>query len=118
MTELEDRFGKVNEDILIYMYEEWFEKLAKTLNITRVLQTDRLIEIELPEELSNNIKADKLFLESYNINPNLKFAYQNKRIKISLLLKPNDKHFLYTFVPVLELIKEDYFPGNKNKASN
>ena len=116
--ELEDRFGKVDENMIIYMYEEWFEKLAKTLNITRVLQTDRLIEIELPEELSNNIKADKLFLESYNINPNLKFAYQNKRIKISLLLKPNDKHFLYTFVPVLELIKEDYFPGNKNKASN
>ena len=28
------------------------------------------------------------------------------------MLKPNDKHFLYTFVPVLELIKEDYFPGN------
>ena len=77
-----------------------------------VEQTERLIEIELPEELSSNLKADKLFLESYNINPNLKFAYQNKRIKITLMLKPNDKHFLYTFVPVLELINENYFPGN------
>ena len=112
--ELEDRFGKVNETMIIYMYEEWFEKLARSLNITRVTQTERFVEIELPEELSSNIKADKLFLESYNINPNLKFAYQNKRIKITLMLKPNDKHFLYTFVPVLELIKEDYFPGNNS----
>ena len=113
--ELEDRFGKVDETMIIYMYEEWFEKLARSLNITRVTQTERFVEIELPEDLSNNIKADKLFLESYNINPNLKFAYQNKRIKITLMLKPSDKHFLYTFVPVLELIKEDYFPGNKTE---
>ncbi len=104
-SELEDRFGKVNEDIVIYMYEEWFEKLANSLNIKRVTQTNSYIELELPEELSNKIKADKLFLESYNINPNLKFKYQNKRIKISLMLKKNDKHFLYTFVPLLELIK-------------
>jgi len=104
-TELEDRFGKVDENMLIYMYEEWFEKLANTLNIKRVTQTKNFVEIELPEELSNNLKADKLFLESYNINPNLKFKYQDKRIKISLMIKTNDKHFLYTFVPVLELIK-------------
>ena len=112
--ELEDRFGKVDETMIIYMYEEWFEKLAKTLNITKVTQTERFVEVELPEELSSHIKADKLFLESYNINPNLKFAYLNKKIKITLMLKPNDKHFLYTFVPVLELIKEDYFPGNNS----
>ena len=90
---------------MIYMYEEWFEKLANTLNITRVTQTKNYIEIELPEEISNNIKADKLFLESYNINPNFKFKYQNKRIKISLMLKKDDKHFLYSLVPLLELIK-------------
>ncbi len=103
--ELEDRFGKINEAMEIYMYEEWFEKLAQDLNITRVTQTKSFVEIDLPEEISNNIKADKLFLESYNINPNLKFKYQNKSIKISLLLKKDDKHFLYTFVPLLELIK-------------
>jgi len=106
--ELEDRFGKVSENIIIYMYEEWFEKLARKLNIKRVTQTKSFVEIELPEEISSNLKADKLFLESYNINPNLKFKYQNKRIKISLMLKRDDKHFLYTFVPLLELIKS-YF---------
>lgn len=103
--ELEDRFGPLDETMIIYMYEEWFEKLAASLNITRVTQTQRLIEIELPSEISNEIKADKLFLESYNINPNLKFKYQNKRIIISLILKSTDKHFLYTFVPLLNLIK-------------
>ncbi len=104
-NELEDRFGKVDESLIIYMYEEWFEKLASSLNIKRVTQTRNFGELELPEDISNNLKADKLFLESYNINSNLKFRYQNKRIKISLMIKTNDKHFLYTFVPLLELIK-------------
>ncbi|MBE6154834.1 MAG: transcription-repair coupling factor [Firmicutes bacterium] len=106
--ELEDRFGKLDENIIIYMYEEWFEKLANSLNIKRVVQAKNYIELELPEEISNNLKADKLFLESYNINPNLKFKYQNKRIIITLLIKKDDKHFLYTYVPLLELIKS-YF---------
>ncbi len=103
--ELEDRFGTLSEDLIIYMYEEWFEKLASSLHINNVKQTNNSLEIVLPEDLSNHIKADKLFLESYNINPNLKFKYQNKRIIISLMLKKDDKHFLYTFVPLLELIK-------------
>ncbi|MCM1053057.1 MAG: transcription-repair coupling factor [Ruminococcus sp.] len=104
-SELEDRFGAVNEDLIIYMYEEWFEKLANFLGIKRVTQTKSYLEVELPENISNSLKADKLFLESYNINSNLKFKYQNKRIIISLILKQSDKHFLYTFVPLLELIK-------------
>ena len=107
-SELEDRFGKIDENMIVYMYEEWFEKLANKLNIKRVVQAKNFIELELPEEISNNLKADKLFLESYNINPNLKFKYQNKKIKITLLIKKDDKHFLYTFVPLLELIKS-YF---------
>ena len=60
------------------MYEEWFEKLSETLGINKVNQTDRQVEIELPQNISDQIKADKLFMESYNINPNFKFKYFNK----------------------------------------
>ena len=105
--ELEDRFGKVSSEIEIYMYEEWFEKISETLGINKVNQTDRQVEIELPQNISDQIKADKLFMESYNINPNFKFKYFNKKIIISLLLKNSEKHFLYYFVPLLNLIKSD-----------
>ncbi len=104
---LEDRFGRITEDMEIYMYEEWFEKLAKSLEITNVHQSERSIEIEIPEKYSNLIKGDKLFLESYNINPNFKFKYVNKRIVITLNLRTNDKHFLYSIVPLLEIILKD-----------
>ena len=105
--ELEDRFGKVSSELEVYMYEEWFEKISEDLKITKVIQNERFVEIELPEEISSQTKGDKLFLESYNINPNFKFRYFNKRIIISLPLKGLEKHFLYYFVPLLNIIKND-----------
>ena len=105
--ELEDRFGKVSSELEVYMYEEWFEKISEDLKITKVMQNERFVEIELPEEISSQTKGDKLFLESYNINSNFKFRYFNKRIIISLPLKGLEKHFLYYFVPLLNIIKND-----------
>ncbi len=102
--EIEDRFGKISESILIYMYEEWFEKLAKKLNITRVNQNERLVEVELPEDVSSNIKGDKLFLEAYAITPKFQLKYFNKRIIISLPIKQVEKHFLIYFIPLLDKI--------------
>ena len=102
--ELEDRFGKVDEDLIIYMYEEWFEKLAKKLNIINVKQDERFVSIELPEELSQTIKGDKLFLEAYSITPKFQFKYFNKRIIINLPIKQVEKHFVYYIVELLNKI--------------
>ncbi|MCH5166798.1 MAG: transcription-repair coupling factor [Erysipelotrichales bacterium] len=102
--ELVDRFGKVTDEMEIYMYEEWFEKLASKLNINRVRQTETLLEIELPEDLSNSIQGDKLFLIAYNINPKFKFSYKMKKIHISLSLLNLEKHFIYYVVSLLNEI--------------
>ncbi len=104
---LEDRFGKINETLLVYMYEEWFEKLAKKLEITTVKQTDRFVSFEIPESVSSKVKGDKLFLEAYNISTAFSFKYVNKKITITLLIGNLEKHFLYYLVPLLELILSD-----------
>lgn len=103
-NELEDRFGKVTDDMLVYMYEEWFEKLAKKYNIKQVVQTDRSIEITLPEEISNGIKGDKLLIESMNLSRSFNIKYVNKRISILLYTKDLPKHFIFYIVTLLEKI--------------
>lgn len=105
--ELKDRFGQVSSSLEIYMYEEWFEKIARKMNITRVCQTDREIMIELPEEISSQVKGDKLFLEAYNINPKFQLKYENKKIHISLLIKGLKDHFVYSVVPLMDKILQD-----------
>jgi len=104
-NELNDRFGQISESLEIYMYEEWFEKLAQNLNITKVIQNNRFVEIELPEKLSNELEVDRLFMEAYSINNKFKFRYFNKRIIISLSLNGLEKHFLYYLVPLLEKLE-------------
>ena len=105
--ELEDRFGKISSNIEIYMYEEWFEKLAKKLNITNVVQSDREITIELPEDLSNSIQGDKLFTNIYHINPRFRLKYINKKVVISLTLLNQPEHFLHYLIPLLKEIEEE-----------
>jgi len=105
--ELEDRFGPINEIIENYMYEEWFEKIALKIGIKKVVQNNRIIQIELPVETSNNIKADKLFLKAYNIHPKFQFQYVRKKIVISLVITNLEKHFLKYFIPLLEIVLDE-----------
>ena len=106
-SELEDRFGKIPDNMEIYMYEEWFEKMALALNITKVVQNDREIEIEIPQDISDKLEGDKLFLTVYNINPKFSLKYLNKKIYIKLLLNNNEKHFIYYLDNLLEYIKNE-----------
>ena len=104
---LEDRFGTINESIEIYMYEEWFEKLAKKMNITEVRQNPRMITVTLPVSISSRLKGDKLFLEAYNINPKFQLKYENQKITISLLLINKSKHFIFDIVKLIQKIHDD-----------
>ncbi len=104
---LEDRFGKVSDELEVYMYEEWFEKIANEMNITEVSQNDRMISVSIPPQLSSLIKGDKLFLEAYNIHPKFKLKYENKKIVISLPLFHLEKHFIYYIVPLFQKIHDD-----------
>lgn len=105
--ELEDRFGKIDKDLEIYMYEEWFTNLCKLLNINKIIQTDRYVEISLPEELSNSIKGDKLLFEVMSISNKFNIKYLHKNIIITLFYKNLDSHYIYYLVKLLVAIKDN-----------
>ena len=106
-NELIDRFGKIDEKIEIYMYEEWFEKLAQKLNINNVVQTKTYVELYLPPEVSSQINGEKLFLRIYSINPKFSLRYVAKRIIIKLPIINQEKHYLYFLIELLEEIVND-----------
>lgn len=105
--ELEDRFGKIDKDMEIYMYEEWFTNLCKKLNITKVIKTERFVEITLPEELSNSIKGDKLLFETMSISNKFNIKYIHKNIIITLFYKGLEQHYVYYLVKLLLAIQDN-----------
>ena len=103
--ELSDRFGKISEEMEIYMYEEWFEKIAKSLGINKVVTMKNNIDIELPCELSSKIDGERLFNDAYFISKMFRFLYKDSSIHIILDTIKLEKHFLIYLIELLEKIK-------------
>lgn len=103
--ELSDRFGKISEEMEIYMYEEWFEKIAKSLGINKVVTMKNNIDIELPCELSSKIDGERLFNDAYSISKMFRFLYKDSSIHIILDTIKLEKHFLICLIELLEKIK-------------
>ncbi len=99
--ELEDRFGKVDEKLLIYMYEEWFEKLAKKYELKKTNQNNLFIELEFSKKMSSKIKGEKLIIIANNLTNNFKFSYKHEKIKITLYFNKLEKHFIFYLVDLL-----------------
>ena len=99
--ELEDRFGMLSEELIIYMYEEWFEKLAKGLGVTDVVDGKNSVDIMLPSDVSSKINGEELFHESYKISRMFRFNYKNGCIHVILDKIKLDKHYLMYLIDIL-----------------
>lgn len=102
--EIEDRFGHISEDLIIYMNEELFEHCAKNIGIKKVVQTKNSISIYLPVEISNNIDGDKLFIDVCSLTRKFRFGMKNKELIITLDIVTLDKHYIYYLIDLLNII--------------
>ena len=82
--EIEDRFGKVDEKVITYMYEEWFEKLAKKCGVEQVVETKNSIELYLSEEMTEEVNGEKLFMSAVSLSRMFRFQLKHKRLIIIL----------------------------------
>ena len=104
--ELEDRFGKLSEDLIIYMYEEWFEKLAKGVGVIDVIDGKNSVDMTLSRDISSKIDGEMLFNESYNISKMFRFSYSGGCIHVILDKVKLEKHYLMYLIAILIKIQE------------
>ena len=107
-NEIEDRFGKVNEDLIIYMYEEWFEKLVKKIKLSHVNQTKNSIEMVFPEKIVKCMDTEELFVDTYNVSRMFRFISRGSNLIIVLDIIKLDKHPIYYLVNLLSNIYNKY----------
>lgn len=106
-NELEDRFGKITDELLIYMYEEWFEKLANGLNLKNIKQTKNSIEIVLPRELTKQIDGRKLFMDINDLSRKFRLSVNFECLVITLDLINLDKHFIYYLIDLMKILNNN-----------
>ena len=106
-TELEDRFGKLNEDLIVYMYEEWFEKLASKIKVKNVHQTKNSIELVFDEETVKKLDTEQLFMDSVSISNMFRFLSKGTNLVIVLDIIKLEKHPIFYLVPLLNKILDN-----------
>ena len=105
-NELEDRFGKIDEKLEIYMYEQWLEKLVQKLNITNIRQTKNFIEVPLNKKETDNIDGEKLFYELTRIGKIFRFTSRLNTLYIILDTVKLDKHYVYYLIDLMKIIEK------------
>lgn len=110
-TELEDRFGKLDDDLILYMHEEWFEKLAKKLGVVEVNQNRNSISLVFNEEMSSKIDGEQLFLDACNISRMFRFQFKNNNLIVVLDTIKLERHYLFYLLSLLNKIKVKEVPN-------
>ncbi len=104
--ELEDRFGKVSDNLEIYMYEQWFEKLAHDLNVEKIRQTKTFIEVTLNPQKMNLIDGEQLFFKANNLSKSIRFASREEKLIITLDIVHLEKHYIFYLIELMEILNE------------
>ena len=103
--EINDRFGNVDNNLEIYMYQELVEKIINRLKVKILINDKNKFSFKLDESLYKKLNVEKLFIESTKFN----FAYRGNSIHISLNKFNLEKHYIYY---IFELF--DYIEKNKS----
>ena len=104
---LEDRFGKIDSDMDVYMHEEWFEKQAHDVHVKSVRETKNYIEILFDKESVKNLDVESLFVSACKITNMFRFQMRGSNLVIILDTVKLDKHPVYYLVSLFEnLIKK------------
>lgn len=104
-AELTDRFGKLDEDIIIYMLEELFQVNAKKKGVFKVDQTDSKVTVYFDSVHSSSIDGAELLSSLFKINTAFEVQYLNNILRISLPIKNLNEHFLYYLTKMLDVLE-------------
>lgn len=102
ISEYTDRYGKLSEDILLYMEEKYLEYLLKTKCVENFKEKEDMVQFNFDSDFSSKIIHKKfafMFDHSFDM---LKFEYSNDRIFVKLKIKPGDKTYIYILTKFLE----------------
>lgn len=106
IEEYTDRYGKLNEDMILYMEEKYLEYLLKKSGVESFKETEEEIKITFDEAISRMMNIPKIFEISVKLRLRYQFDYRLKRIIIKINPKNTTKSYIYDLNRFLEILNE------------
>ena len=94
MVEIIDRFGSLDEDLLLYMYEKLFYSLCSKVKVEKVDIKPKLLTLTLSEEKSQNVDGEYVYKTAYSLSNNFILSYHDRKINITLKTSSDKKSWL------------------------
>lgn len=105
ITEYTDRYGALNQDILLYMETKYLEHLLKSKGIENFKETKDEILVNFDEEITKKINYKDLSHTATKFAPLFTFSLKNNRIFIHVNPKDYQTSYIYTLTKFLENIQ-------------
>lgn len=104
ILEYTDRYGTLNQDILLYMEAKYLEFLLKSKGIESFKETQKEITINFDEETTSKISYKDLSHIATKFAPFFTFSMKNNRIFIHIDPSDYKDSYIYTLTKFLENI--------------
>lgn len=101
-VELADRFGSLDVEMVIYMYEKLFKKLSAKMGVEKVTTTSKTVQLTLSHEASEKVLGDHLFAASSISDMKIVLGYMRGKVQITAHTDKQQAHWLYLMCQFLE----------------
>lgn len=103
-VEYTDRYGKLSEQILLYMEERYLEFLLKSHGVEQLKETKEEVYIIFDKEATTKIDFRSAAKVAKEVAPLFYFTLQDYKLKISINPTEYEKSYIYTLTKFLERI--------------
>ena len=101
---LTDRFGRINDEIILYINKKYFDSLAEKLKLEEVSENDFKAKLVFSKESSDNIPGKTIMKEVYRMGHDYSIEYKNKRFIISIIKLVKGHNWIFGAIELLENI--------------
>ena len=100
--ELIDRFGPLDPELLLYMYERLFKKFASKLGVQKTNVTKDEVTLVLSLEASQHANGAYLFEKASVFHTQIRLGYFKGHINIIMVTRGKKEHWLYLYDQFLD----------------
>jgi len=99
-----DRYGKLSDDILLYMEEKYLEYLLKEKQVETFKEKDNMVIFNFDSDFSKQIMHKKFDFLNNPLFDAYRFEVNSGKIFVKIKVKQTDKSYIYTLTKFLEQI--------------
>ena len=103
---LTDRFGSINDEIILYINKKYFDSLVSSLDLEEVSENDFKAKLVFSKSASDKIDGKKIMRKVYEMGQDYSIEYKNKRFIISIIKLVKGHDWIYGAIELLENISK------------